>query len=645
MATPDRLHVVMLSGGASSWLTGRRVKARHGTSNLRLVFADTLIEDEDCYRFLIEGAADILGLPKPDDLMRLALALPLLEDGDLPARKAALASLRQKAVARLPGLVWLCEGRTPWEVFKDERFVGNSHVDPCSKILKRQTLDAWRNANCDQACTVSYVGITWQERHRFDGKDGKGGVKRRFADMGWQVEAPLCDPPHLSDYEVWAEMDRAGIDRPRLYDMGMSHNNCGAFCVPYTTQALTPTGWKSRDALSVGDTVLGYDEQRQVMDWTTITDFTDTTGQLFSIKSKTFRFESTADHRWYGEVRKRVGNGKRERLPATFTTAMLNDNASIRVSAPYVGGTSPISSDQAAMIGWLLTDGGVKWDEVKPRTKYYAGRRLKANIYQKKEPFRSIIRQQFADIISSEAVDEIGMSIFHIKAQPVRDAWEVAGLEPDKENWQQFVMSLSLDARKAFLGAVWGADGYANGSCREFTQNIGPLFEAFLLAGFLDGYRCTVRVHDSRPNLVNGRWAIPSTTHMVVGLASNPFVGGAQATILPTTVAPVWCPTTTLGSWVARQGNTITITGNCVKSGHRQFKQLLANFPKRYAYHEQMEDDMMDYLGRTDATILRDRRGGTTIPLPMSELRRRVEANDAGNLFESGGCSCFAGDD
>ena len=45
-------HLVMFSGGAGSWAAAKRVAERHGTENLYLIFADTLIEDEDLYRFI-----------------------------------------------------------------------------------------------------------------------------------------------------------------------------------------------------------------------------------------------------------------------------------------------------------------------------------------------------------------------------------------------------------------------------------------------------------------------------------------------------------------------------------------------------------------------------------------------------------------
>lgn len=159
-------HVVMASGGIGSWCAARRVATEHGTADLVLLFTDTLGEDGDLYRVLIEGSAWLLGLDRPLELLRLAAELP-------PVRKErervqALAALRAGAAELLPGLTWLAEGRTIWDVFRDERFLGNSRVDPCSKILKREMADRWLAANCDPAETVIHVGIDWSEAHRFE---------------------------------------------------------------------------------------------------------------------------------------------------------------------------------------------------------------------------------------------------------------------------------------------------------------------------------------------------------------------------------------------------------------------------------------------------------------------------------------------
>lgn len=174
--------VVMFSGGIGSWAAAKRVAEKHGTDDLTLLFTDTLIEDADTYRFLRDAAANVGGT-----------------------------------------LVEIAEGRTPWEVFRDEGFLANTRVDLCSRILKREPADDWLEEHHDPADTVVYIGIDWTEIHRFE----------RLAPrkLPWIYEAPLCDPPYLTkdDLHDWASRD--GLEKQRLYRLGMPHANCGGGCV------------------------------------------------------------------------------------------------------------------------------------------------------------------------------------------------------------------------------------------------------------------------------------------------------------------------------------------------------------------------------------------------------------------------------
>jgi hypothetical protein len=174
----------MFSGGIGSWAAAKRVAEAHGTESLTLLFTDTLIEDEDLYRFLEQAAANVGGK-----------------------------------------LVRLAEGRTPWQVFHDVRYMGNSRVDPCSRVLKREMSDAWLKQHCDPTDTMVYVGIDWSEKHRID----RLAVRR--AKEGWRYEAPMCDAPYLTKPMMLGWLKREGIEPPRLYAMGFAHNNCGGFCV------------------------------------------------------------------------------------------------------------------------------------------------------------------------------------------------------------------------------------------------------------------------------------------------------------------------------------------------------------------------------------------------------------------------------
>jgi len=175
-------HIVMFSGGLGSFAAAQRIVDKHGAAAVLLLFANTLIEDEDLYRFMEEGA-EYLGAQ----------------------------------------LLILKEGRDPWQVFFDVKFLGNPRIDPCSKVLKRQFLRKWIEARCEASAAVIYLGIDWTEEHRF--------IAAQKYWMPWVVEAPLCTPPLILKDDILHMLKAAGIAPPRLYEMGFPHNNCGGFCI------------------------------------------------------------------------------------------------------------------------------------------------------------------------------------------------------------------------------------------------------------------------------------------------------------------------------------------------------------------------------------------------------------------------------
>lgn len=175
-------HVVMFSGGIGSWRAAQRVKTANPSDDVVLLFADTRMEDADRYRFLHESAA--------------ALHVEV---------------------------VTVADGRTPWEVFESVRFLGNTRVDPCSRILKREILRDWLTANCDPDDAAVYLGIDWTEINRMT-------RAARFWEP-WTCTAPLCDPPYETRADALSALRALGVEPPRLYALGFPHNNCGGFCV------------------------------------------------------------------------------------------------------------------------------------------------------------------------------------------------------------------------------------------------------------------------------------------------------------------------------------------------------------------------------------------------------------------------------
>jgi hypothetical protein len=235
--------ILTASGGEGTWRANKLWRLHNPQAPFLLVFTDTLYEDADTYRFLLDSVADLTGrkvdwIPQADDFpdYRVGPEVPIAEYRGNPEWRAFLADLRDKALMAFPEMVWLVEGRDPWEVYRDERYVGNSRIDPCSKITKRKPLERWRNRNCDPVNDVIVWGIGEHEAHRYDREEldkktgalTRRGIKPRLAADGWQCAAPLIElPPHpLKDLNVAIY----GLQSQRLYAMGYAHGNCGGKC-------------------------------------------------------------------------------------------------------------------------------------------------------------------------------------------------------------------------------------------------------------------------------------------------------------------------------------------------------------------------------------------------------------------------------
>lgn len=176
--------VMSFSGGMCSYFAARRLVDRHGRKAVTLLFADTLIEHDDLYRFMGDASED-LGVP----ITRIA------------------------------------DGRTPWDIFFENRMMGNTRVDLCSRILKRELLDRWCRENCNPRRTVRCAGLSYGERDRYV------RFRQRMRTRGWRVQAPAMAPPYTDKAGMLAAMAARGLEPSNSYEDGFAHDNCGGWCV------------------------------------------------------------------------------------------------------------------------------------------------------------------------------------------------------------------------------------------------------------------------------------------------------------------------------------------------------------------------------------------------------------------------------
>jgi 3'-phosphoadenosine 5'-phosphosulfate sulfotransferase (PAPS reductase)/FAD synthetase len=168
---------ISFSGGMGSAVTA--LVALEKGLDFNLIFADTLIEDEDLYRF-------------NDDITR----------------------------ACGKDIITLRDGRTPWDVYIDKRWIGNTRTAHCSTELKTKPVMRWLAENSEPDDPL-VLGMDWSEIDRIE-RAGKNWHPRPVVSL--LVEYGVT----RADFEPI--LKRHNVKKPRLYQYGYEHNNCGGFC-------------------------------------------------------------------------------------------------------------------------------------------------------------------------------------------------------------------------------------------------------------------------------------------------------------------------------------------------------------------------------------------------------------------------------
>lgn len=190
-----RNRIIFISGGTASLAVADFVKMKHPSDNIVLYFTDTCWEHQDAYRLIQEGSDK--------------LQLPLLTHS---------------------------MGINPMQLMFEKKLVFNSMIGECSRILKqkvamdflkkgkRPVIESWRNKKYlrNEEFTkdaILYFGIGFDEMHRED------AIVQNW--KPFQVEMPLIR------HNIWKNdvLAKYEIEKPALYVMGFTHNNCFARCV------------------------------------------------------------------------------------------------------------------------------------------------------------------------------------------------------------------------------------------------------------------------------------------------------------------------------------------------------------------------------------------------------------------------------
>ena len=209
--TDNVTHIVSIGGGTASTLELPQVVIeKYGKDNVVLVIAALKGEHPDLWR-LVDECEKMTGL----SVTRISY------DPNVP----------RKYTVNAPPSDWL----SIWDVFFQGPMMGNSRVDPCSNLLKRQTITRWMQDNYSPDSSVIHVGIT------FDEIDRTVAIMKRWREKGYRIE---CDLSKHRTVESSGYRAREIVGwEPTLYRQGFPHNNCGGFCVKAGKQSFARLLW------------------------------------------------------------------------------------------------------------------------------------------------------------------------------------------------------------------------------------------------------------------------------------------------------------------------------------------------------------------------------------------------------------------
>lgn len=172
----------MFSTGLASAVTLDMVQRKYGKKNTIALITDTNWEDEDNYRF-------------GDEVIKHLGA----------------------------NLVRVDEGRTPPDIWLQGGYLVGPSGAPCTRKLKIEQTIKFIKQQSEEV--TLFFGIGKDEEHR------KYNLISRYASVGAKCVFPLIDYPETSSQIIDRVQNYWGIKKPRMYDLGFSHANCGGRCV------------------------------------------------------------------------------------------------------------------------------------------------------------------------------------------------------------------------------------------------------------------------------------------------------------------------------------------------------------------------------------------------------------------------------
>jgi hypothetical protein len=224
-------------------------------------------------------------------------------------------------------------------------------------------------------------------------------------------------------------------------------------------------------------------------------------------------------------------------------------------------------------------------------------------------------------VLTTDELDSTCSIIMNAPMHPDEDVCGTGTREVMQEkwgkDWVQRVLDMSQSERVAFLEGFLIADGHwiDKTGVWQFSQNDNELCEAALTAAYLV-HGGVIQVSHRKPY---------DKVMKSVKLTKKNHRGLTTAKFKQLEKQDVWCIQTELGSWVMRQGDIISITGNCYLFGGGDLKLATTLKMRTAAEGNRVKETFMDKLPA------------------MAELQERLRKQFRENKYGRGGFIEVAG--
>jgi len=354
----------------------------------------------------------------------------------------------------------------------------------------------------------------------------EGVIKPEFADYD-TIRQKAMDEAHQWYYKEYTDYTNANV-----FD-SMMKTIYPYWSISEDTEVLSRKGWKHYWELSEEDELLSFDKDTELTYWDKVQyiNVYDYDGEAIHIKNiKSKDFICTPNHWW---LVKRQRKQDWEFVEASNLQHMMRLP---KAANHYYEGESVLTPDEAAILGWSLTDGtwakkyGIYIQQYKPKYVDEIRNLLNRNdclhsegIYNEVHHFRLTL--QFRDFLYDK-MDELGL--------------------------MYIVTHLSKEASESMWIAMYHAEGREDGS--GFVQNEGIVLDAFESLSFLTG-RFVTRLQHTPPN----RWYLYPHKSKSAWLRSKD-ISSIQYK------GKMWCPRVEHRTILIRRNNKVTWTGNTYES-------------------------------------------------------------------------------